>query len=175
MLPASVSFRAQLPYDAIASVDCREEVYVSYGLVTVQHAFSLVTRDGVRLPLGVMAASFLSTMRRNKSQSAPAVRSSTVAQCEWAASFTRWHAMCRHGRPNRYRIWNAIAVTGKRREPCNSSCCSWLPFSHCAPVLGRDRNLNTGLEGRIVGCPNRSLNVVRWGRNRCLYARPQCV
>jgi hypothetical protein len=54
-LPLLGLIRAQLPYDAIASVERREEVYVSFGLVTVQHAFSLVTRDGARLPLGVMA------------------------------------------------------------------------------------------------------------------------
>jgi hypothetical protein len=53
-LPLLGLIRAQLPYDAIASVERREEVYVSFGLVMVQHAFSLVTRDGARLPLGVI-------------------------------------------------------------------------------------------------------------------------
>jgi hypothetical protein len=57
-LPLLGLIRAQLPYDAIASVERREEVYVSFGLVTVQHAFSLITRDGARLPLGVMAGNW---------------------------------------------------------------------------------------------------------------------
>ena len=57
-LPLLGVIRAQLPYGAIASVERREEVYVSFGLVTVQHAFSLVTRDGARLPLGVMAGNW---------------------------------------------------------------------------------------------------------------------
>jgi hypothetical protein len=54
-LPLLSSIRAELPYSAIASVETREEVYSSFGLVTVQRAYSVVTRDGVRLPLGIMA------------------------------------------------------------------------------------------------------------------------
>jgi hypothetical protein len=54
-LPLLSSIRAELPYSAILSVETREEVYNSFGLVTVQRSYSLVTRDGVRLPLGVMA------------------------------------------------------------------------------------------------------------------------
>jgi hypothetical protein len=49
------SIREDIPYSAIASVEAREEVYSSFGLVTVQRAFSIVTRDGRRLPIGIMA------------------------------------------------------------------------------------------------------------------------
>jgi hypothetical protein len=55
-LPLLSTIRAELPYDEIAAVEVREEIYSSFGLaVTAQRAFSLVTRDGARLPLGVMA------------------------------------------------------------------------------------------------------------------------
>src|SRR5580693_4671192 len=49
------TIRMELPYSAIAAVESREEVYDSFGLVTVQRAYSIVTRDGARFPLGVMA------------------------------------------------------------------------------------------------------------------------
>ena len=48
------TIRADIPYTDIASVDTREEVYISFGLAIVQHAYSIVTRDGVRVLLGVM-------------------------------------------------------------------------------------------------------------------------
>jgi hypothetical protein len=57
-LPLLTTIRAALPYADVASVETREEVYSTFGLVTVQRAYSLVTRDGVRLPLGVMAESW---------------------------------------------------------------------------------------------------------------------
>ena len=44
--------RAELPYKAIASVQHRVEIFSSFGGTRVQHAFSLVTRDNGRLPLG---------------------------------------------------------------------------------------------------------------------------
>ena len=53
-LPISGLIRAEVPYDDIASIETREEVYSSFGLTTVLRAFSLVTRDGARFPLGVM-------------------------------------------------------------------------------------------------------------------------
>jgi hypothetical protein len=46
--------RAELPYEAIASVQHRAEIFSSFGGARVQHAFSLVTRDDGRLPLGFM-------------------------------------------------------------------------------------------------------------------------
>ena len=54
-LPLLSTIRADLPYGDIVSVEHREEAYVSFGLVTVQRVFSIVTRDGVRIVLGVMA------------------------------------------------------------------------------------------------------------------------
>jgi hypothetical protein len=54
-LPLIGMIHADLTYDAIASVERREEVYVSFGIVTVQMAYSLVTCDGCRLLLGVMS------------------------------------------------------------------------------------------------------------------------
>jgi hypothetical protein len=50
-LPLLGLVRAELPYDAIASVQYRIEVY---GAGRRQHAFSLVTRDGDRIPLGAI-------------------------------------------------------------------------------------------------------------------------
>jgi hypothetical protein len=50
-LPLPGLIRAELPYDVIASVQYRIEVY---GGGRRQHAFSLVTRDGERIPLGVI-------------------------------------------------------------------------------------------------------------------------
>jgi hypothetical protein len=46
--------RAELPYDAIASVQRRAEIFSGFGGARVQHAFSLVTRDSGRIPLGFM-------------------------------------------------------------------------------------------------------------------------
>lgn len=54
-LPLLGTIRADVPYGDIASVETREEIYSSFGLVTVLRAFSLVIREGTRLPLGVMA------------------------------------------------------------------------------------------------------------------------
>jgi len=53
-VPLLGSIKADLPYSAVASVETREEVYSTFGLVTEQRAYSVVTRDGVRLPLGTM-------------------------------------------------------------------------------------------------------------------------
>ncbi len=50
-LPLPGLIRAELPYAVIASVQYRVEVY---GTRRRQHAFSLVTRDGDRIPLGVI-------------------------------------------------------------------------------------------------------------------------
>jgi hypothetical protein len=61
MLPSLV--RAELPYSSIAAVERRDEIYSSFGMVTVQDAFSLVTRDGARFPLGTMAENWGSQLR----------------------------------------------------------------------------------------------------------------
>ena len=53
-LPLIGMTHAELTYDAVLSVQCREEVYVSFGLVTVQIAYSIVTRNGNQILLGVM-------------------------------------------------------------------------------------------------------------------------
>lgn len=50
-LPLPGLIRAELPYHVIASVQYRIEVY---GAGRRQHAFSLVTRNGDRIPLGVI-------------------------------------------------------------------------------------------------------------------------
>jgi hypothetical protein len=50
-LPLPGLIRAELPYNVIASVQYRIEVY---GAGRRQHAFSLVTRDGDRISLGVI-------------------------------------------------------------------------------------------------------------------------
>ncbi len=62
-LPVPGTIRADIPYGDIASVETREEVYNSFGLVTLQRSFSIVTRDGARLPLGVMAENWGMQMR----------------------------------------------------------------------------------------------------------------
>jgi hypothetical protein len=62
-LPLLRTIRADLPYSVIAAVETREEVYSTFGLVTVERAYSIVTRDGARLPLGVMAENWGGQMR----------------------------------------------------------------------------------------------------------------
>lgn len=49
------TIRAEVPYTAIAAVETRQEVYVSFGMATIQHAYSIVTRGGDRLVLGITA------------------------------------------------------------------------------------------------------------------------
>jgi hypothetical protein len=51
-LPMLGLIRADIPYDVVASVQGRIELYGGLGRMWVQRAFSLVTRDGERLPLG---------------------------------------------------------------------------------------------------------------------------
>ena len=51
-LPLPGLIHAELPYEAIASVQHRAEIFSGFGGARVQHAFSLVTRDNGRLPLG---------------------------------------------------------------------------------------------------------------------------
>lgn len=51
-LPLPGLIRAELPYEAVASVQYRIEYYGGAGSGRRQHAFSLVTRDGDRFPLG---------------------------------------------------------------------------------------------------------------------------
>jgi hypothetical protein len=51
-LPLPGLIRAELPYEAIASVQHRAEIFSSFGRAGVQHAFSIVTRDSGRLTLG---------------------------------------------------------------------------------------------------------------------------
>jgi hypothetical protein len=53
-LPLLGMLHANLSYDDIVSVQRREEVYVGFGVVTVQMAYSLVMRNGGRILLGVM-------------------------------------------------------------------------------------------------------------------------
>jgi hypothetical protein len=76
-LPLLSTVRAELPYSAIASVETHEEIYNSFGLVTVQRVYSLVTRDGVRLPLGVMAENWGAQMRFDQAAAQIAVRAKT--------------------------------------------------------------------------------------------------
>lgn len=53
-LPLPGLVRADISYDEVASVQGRVELYGSVGRLWVQHAYSLVTRDGERLPLGIV-------------------------------------------------------------------------------------------------------------------------
>ncbi len=53
-LPLPGLVHAELPYEAIASVQRRTEIFSGFGGTRVQRAFSLVTRDDGRLPLGFM-------------------------------------------------------------------------------------------------------------------------
>lgn len=53
-LPLPGMIRANLAYDAIASVQGRSEIYVTFGHEQLQYAYSLVTRDGDRVPLGLV-------------------------------------------------------------------------------------------------------------------------
>ena len=73
-LPLIGMMDASLGYDAILSVERREEVYVSFGVVTVQMAYSLVTRDGDRILLGVMPQNWGSALRFDKAAEQIAVR-----------------------------------------------------------------------------------------------------
>jgi hypothetical protein len=54
-MPLPSLIRAEIAYRDIAAVEHREEIYESLGLVTVQDAYSLVLRDGTRVPLGVLS------------------------------------------------------------------------------------------------------------------------
>jgi len=54
-LPLPSLIRAEIPYGDIAAVERRDEFYSSFGLVTAQDAYSLVLRDGRRIPLGVLS------------------------------------------------------------------------------------------------------------------------
>jgi len=56
-LPLPGLIRAELPYSAIASVQHRVEIFSTFGGGRVQRAFSLVTRDSGRIPLGFMIES----------------------------------------------------------------------------------------------------------------------
>ena len=56
-LPLPGLIRAELPYEAIASVQHRVEIFSTFGRGRVQRAFSLVTRDSGRIPLGFMIES----------------------------------------------------------------------------------------------------------------------
>jgi hypothetical protein len=51
-MPLPSLIRAELPYGDIAAVEHREEIYSSFGLVTIGDAYSLVLRDGTRIRLG---------------------------------------------------------------------------------------------------------------------------
>jgi hypothetical protein len=51
-LPLPGLIRAELPYEAVASVQRRAEIFSSFGDAKLQRAFSLVTRDNGRLQLG---------------------------------------------------------------------------------------------------------------------------
>jgi len=73
-LPLLRTIRAEIPYGDIASVETREEVYSSFGLVTVQCAFSVLTREGARLPLGVMAENWGAQMRFDEAAARIAAR-----------------------------------------------------------------------------------------------------
>jgi hypothetical protein len=53
-LPLPGLIRAELPYAAIASVQHRVEIFSAFGGDRIQRAFSLVTRDSGRMPLGFM-------------------------------------------------------------------------------------------------------------------------
>jgi hypothetical protein len=54
-MPLPSLIRAEIPYSDIAAVEHREEVYDSFGLVSVQDAYSLMLRDGTRVPFGALA------------------------------------------------------------------------------------------------------------------------
>jgi hypothetical protein len=54
-MPLPSLIRAEIPYSDIAAVGHREEVYDSFGLVSVQDAYCLVLRDGTRVPFGTLA------------------------------------------------------------------------------------------------------------------------
>jgi hypothetical protein len=69
-VPLLGSITAELPYSAIASVETREEVYSTFGLVTEQRAYSVVTRDGVRLPLGTMVENWSAPLQLRFDQAA---------------------------------------------------------------------------------------------------------
>jgi hypothetical protein len=73
-LPVIGTIRADLPYGDIVSVERREEVYVSFGLVTVQRVFSILTRNGVRIVLGVMAENWGAQMRFDRAAELIAAR-----------------------------------------------------------------------------------------------------
>jgi hypothetical protein len=75
--PLPSFIRASIPYDAIAAVETREEVYSTFGLVTVLRVYSIVTRDGARFPLGVMAENWGLQMPYDQAAKRVAARAQT--------------------------------------------------------------------------------------------------
>jgi hypothetical protein len=53
-IPLLAWARVTLPYVAVARVERRDEVYNLLGLIDLWRAYSIVTKDGTRLPLGFM-------------------------------------------------------------------------------------------------------------------------
>ena len=51
-IPLPAFDRADLPYDAIAAVETREEFYSVFGVPSRQTAYSILTKDGRRIVLG---------------------------------------------------------------------------------------------------------------------------
>jgi hypothetical protein len=104
-VPLLGSIKADLPYSAVASVETREEVYSTFGLVTEQRAYSVVTRDGVRLPLGTMVENWSAPLQLRFDQAAARIaeraghRSSSAARCWSAVRCARSSAMRRRGAP----------------------------------------------------------------------------
>jgi hypothetical protein len=62
-LPLFGLIHATLPYVTVLSVESRQEVYVSFGMVTVQEAYSVVTREGARFLLGIRSQSWGTGLR----------------------------------------------------------------------------------------------------------------
>jgi hypothetical protein len=62
-LPLLGLIDATLAYGTISSVESRQEVYVSCGMVTVQEAYSVVTREGTRFLLGIMSRTWGTGLR----------------------------------------------------------------------------------------------------------------
>ncbi len=78
-LPLPGLIRAELPYDVIASVQYRIEIY---GAGRRQHAFSLVTREGDQIPLGIIieGASFQYPLGRIAAQIAARAGCSVITR-----------------------------------------------------------------------------------------------
>ena len=81
-LPLFGLIHATLPYVTVLSVESRQEVYVSFGMVTVQEAYGVVTREGARFLLGIRSQTWGTGLRFDEAARQIAARAGqSVVDC----------------------------------------------------------------------------------------------